>query len=223
MFAIIPGILSRPEVERVLTLAAQGAFQDGKKTAGGPIRHLKNNLQLDKSGPGAQEIDQIVIGNLTRNATFSKTTLPKRILSPIISRYETGMAYGEHVDSDMVGSQNPLRADLSLTLFLADPGSYDGGELVLMTPFGEQMIKLPAGDAVVYTTSAPHRVAEVTRGTRVAAVSWVQSLIRDDAKRQILHDVQTAMERVMSISTDSEEARLLFKTRANLMRMWAEQ
>ncbi|WP_282604882.1 Fe2+-dependent dioxygenase [Pelagibius sp. Alg239-R121] len=222
MFIILSGVLSRHEVEQVLALAAQGAFQDGKKTAGGPIRHLKNNLQLDKSGSAAQEIDRIILGKLARNREFSNATLAKRILSPIISRYETGMAYGQHVDSDIVGSQNPVRADLSLTIFLADPGSYDGGELVLSTPFGEQMVKLPAGDAVIYTTSAPHRVATVERGVRIAAVSWIQSVIRDDAKRQIILDVQTAMERVMKENPDSEEARLMFKTRANLMRMWAE-
>lgn len=222
MLVILPRLLSFQEVDRILALSEKGEFQDGKRTASPAIRHLKNNLQLDKASTATQEIDRIFMGGLSRSVTFKQSALPKRVLSPIISRYEPGMEYGQHVDADIVGTSNPVRADLSVTLFLSDPGSYDGGELVLVTPLGEQKVKLPAGDAIVYTTSSPHRVARVERGARLAAVSWVQSLVRDDAKREIICDVQTAMDRISKVSADSEEARLLFKTRANLLRMWAE-
>ena len=157
-----------------------------------------------------------------RNAEFSSFALPRRILPPRLARYDAGMGYGSHIDQAFMGQGEPMRSDLSMTLFLSDPGSYEGGELVVETPIGEQEVKLPVGDAVVYSTTVHHRVATVGRGTRLVAVTWMQSFVPDPAKRQILHDLRTAKERVRAASPGSEEAELLIRSHANLMRMWSD-
>ncbi len=201
---------------------AESEFQDGKKTAGYRAKRVKHNLQMDRNSEAAKAVKAIILTGLRRNPTFQRVALPKTIRPPLISRYREGMNYGLHVDDAMMGGSPKERTDISVTVFLSDPADYDGGETVMNSPFGEQEIKLPAGAAVVYPSSTLHRVAPVTRGERLAAVTWLQSYVRDPAKREILHDVYQMREKLAEQHPDDQEADLAFKTYANLLRMWSE-
>ena len=140
----------------------------------------------------------------------------------MFSRYEPGMEYGTHVDNAVMSGRPPVRSDVSLTLFLSEPDTYDGGELTIQTMTGEEQIKLPAGSIVAYPSSSLHRVAPVTRGVRVAAVTWVQSMIRDPACREILFDLEATRRSIFETQGKTREFDLVSKCFANLMRMWAE-
>jgi PKHD-type hydroxylase len=154
---------------------------------------------------------------------YRSGALPLRVAAPYYARYASGMQYGDHVDDPIMGSDGALyRSDLSITVFLNEPSAYDGGELVVNTPFGEQLVKLPAGDAVMYPSSSLHRVAEVTRGERLVAVTWLQSLVRDPTRRELLHELNTVRERLLSREPESEDAKLVNKTYVNLVRMWGD-
>jgi len=137
----------------------------------------------------------------------------------LFSRYVPGMSYGTHMDNAMMSN---MRIDLALTIFLSDPADYDGGQLVANFSTGEREVKLPAGSAVLYPATTLHRVAEVTRGQRLAVVTWIRSLIRDAAKREILHDLQTAHHQLSDQIGKTAEIDLLSKCHANLMRRWIE-
>ena len=222
MLTCIPDILDWTEIKKIRAAVAESEFQDGKKTAGYRAKRVKHNLQMDRSSEAAKAVKAIILTGLRRNPTFQRVALPKTIRPPLISRYREGMNYGLHVDDAMMGGSPKERTDISVTVFLSDPGDYDGGETVMNSPFGEQEIKLPAGAAVVYPSSTLHRVAPVTRGERLAAVTWLQSYVRDPAKREILHDVYQMREKLAKLHPDDEESDLAFKTYANLLRMWSE-
>jgi len=162
-----------------------------------------------------------VLEALARNQDFQEAALPKTIKQPLYNRYDTGMEYGLHVDAPFFNSGR-LRADLSFTLFLTPLDEYDGGELVIHSPFGIQEVKLPSGSVVVYPSSSLHEVAEVTRGERLVAVSWVQSYIRDDRQREILAHLAQVKDKMNDIAADAIETDLVHHTYANLLRMWAE-
>ena len=188
-------ILDRAEVHQVVSSLSNDLFVDGKKTASGRARDVKHNLQVERTGADITERDQIVLAALRRNEDFQTFAFPRRTLLPFFSRYEPGMEYGAHVDSAIMGSANePVRSDLAATIFLSDPGSYEGGELVLELPIGEQEVKLEAGEAIVYPSTSIHRVAPVTRGVRLAAVSWIQSSVREERMRAILYDLKLALD-----------------------------
>lgn len=222
MLICIPDVLDYTEIKKIRAAAEQAEFKDGKLTAGYRAKRVKHNLQMDKTAQEAKEAKALVLAGLRRNPVFQRATLPKAIRPPLISRYETGMSYGAHVDDAMMGSGTRTRSDLSITVFLSDPGDYDGGELVMESPFGEQEIKLPAGAAVVYPSSTLHRVTPVTSGTRLAAVTWAQSYVRDPAKRELLYDVYQIREKLAKSDPDGAEADIAFKTYSNLLRMWTE-
>jgi PKHD-type hydroxylase len=222
MLTCIPDILDWTEIKKIRAAIAEGEFEDGKKTAGYRAKRVKHNLQMDRNSEAAKAVKAIILTGLRRNPTFQRVALPKTIRPPLISRYQEGMNYGLHVDDAMMGGSPKERTDISVTVFLSDPGDYDGGETVMNSPFGEQEIKLPAGAAVVYPSSTLHRVAPVTRGERLAAVTWLQSYVRDPAKREILHDIYQMREALAKLHPDDEEADLAFKTYANLLRMWSE-
>jgi PKHD-type hydroxylase len=148
--------------------------------------------------------------------------MPLKTAAPYYARYTTGMSYGAHVDDPVMGQGELYRSDLSVTLFLADPDSYDGGELCIQTAFGEQQVKLPAGDAVLYPSSSIHRVAEVTRGERLVAVSWIQSLVRAPEQRNLLHELNQAREALLQNRPDAAETAQVNQSYINLVRMWSE-
>ena len=222
MLTCIPDILEWPEIKKICAATESGEFLDGKKTAGVRARRVKNNQQMDRTTDAAKEVKAAVVAALERNQTFLRVALPRTIRPPLISRYRVGMNYGLHVDDAMMGSRVKERSDISVTVFLNDPGDYEGGELVMSSPYGEQEIKLPAGHAVIYPSSTLHQVAPVTRGERLAAVTWVQSYVRDPARREILYDVYRTRETLARLDPDGEAADLAFKTHANLLRMWSE-
>ncbi len=177
---------------------------------------------MDRTTAAAKAVKAAVLAGLKRNKTFQRVALPRTVRPPLISRYRVGMNYGLHVDHAMMGRPVKEHNDIAVTVFLNDPGDYDGGALVMSSPFGEQEIKLPYGHAVVYPSSTLHRVAPVTRGERLAAVTWVQSHVRDPARREILYDLSRMRETLAKLDPDGEAADLAFKARANLLRMWSE-
>jgi len=222
MLMCIPDILEWAEVKKIRASVADSAFSDGRRTAGYRAKRVKNNLQMDRSAPAAKDVVNLIQAGLQRNKTFQRAFLPKSIRPPMISRYEVGMNYGLHVDDAFMGKTARARSDISLTVFLSDPGDYDGGELVMASPFGDQEIKLPAGSAVIYPSSTLHQVAPVTRGERLAAVTWAQSQVRDAARREMLYDVFQIREKLAKSDPDGAETDLAFKTYSNLLRMWAD-
>lgn len=197
----------------------QATFVDGAATAGWHARGVKLNLQTTDEA-AAQQVHQALL----RHPVFSAATLPRRIRSPLFSRYTAGMSYGTHVDDALMGAVDSLRTDLAVTVFLSDPASYDGGELVIDSHSGTQAYKLAAGDAIAYPATQLHRVAEVTRGERLAAVLWVQSRVRDPAQREILFDLDTARRGIWDKNgrRHTAEFDLLAKTYSNLLRAWAD-
>lgn len=222
MMQCIPEVLTRAELERVRTALAGAEFADGKATVGYRGRRVKNNLQLSRESAAGNDMALIIEQALWRNETFGWAVWPKQIRGILFSRYEPGMAYGNHVDNAIMGKASLWRSDVAFTLFLADPADYDGGELVIESPLGTQEVKLAAGEAVVYPASSVHRVAEITRGRRLAAVGWVQSQVRDPAHREILYDLERIKRLMAERLPDAPETDWAFKTQANLLRMWAD-
>jgi len=197
MPACIPDIPDWSEIKKIraAVAVAESEFQDGKKTAGYRAERVKHKLQMDRASEHAGEVKAIILTGLRRNPTFQRVALPKTIRPPLISRHREGMNYGLHVDDAMMGGSPKERTDISVTVYLSDPADYDGGETVMNGPFGEQEIKLPAGAAVVYPSSTLHRVAPVTRGERLAGVTWVQSYVRDLASPRNRNSARSAQRR----------------------------
>jgi len=219
----IPNLLKSSELQAIHEILGRGEFYDGTKTAGAKIKHVKNNLELATAEGDREKLDKIVLAALMDNPTFTTFARPKDICSPLVNRFDPGMTYGWHIDGVILrGQKERLRSDLSVTLFLNDPATYEGGELVLETPGGQQRVKQPAGSAFVYSTTVYHQVAPVTAGTRLAAVSWIQSYVKDPAQRQILFELGMAKDIAVEADPDSLQSRLLVKNYFNLYRLWAE-
>jgi PKHD-type hydroxylase len=221
MILCIGNVLAPDMLAEIGRELGAATFVDGAATAGWHARLVKRNQQAAAditSEHLRQRIDQV----LALHPLFTMACRPRRIRPLLFSRYEAGMEYGTHVDDAVMGGAEPLRSDISFTLFLADPASYDGGELVIETTAGEQGFKLEAGSLVLYPSSTLHRVVPVTRGVRLAAVSWVQSQVRDPARREILFDLDTARRTLFEAQGKSREFDLISKSLANLLRMWAE-
>jgi PKHD-type hydroxylase len=222
-FEIIP-LLTPEEVHAIVSGLAGCVFADGRMTAKGVPRSTKDNLQVDRDTTDTMELDRIVFVALQRNPAFQSFTLSKRVLAPIFSKYEPGMHYGSHVDNALMGGlsgDGKMRTDFSMTVFLSPPGSYDGGELVVEMEMGSEEIKLSPGEAVVYSAATVHHVAPVTRGVRLAAVTWIQSVVRDERIREILQDLAKAAQRAEALK-DSQLQLRLSKSYNNLLRYAAE-
>lgn len=221
MFLRLSQVLSATEVQELMGLAQKGRFVDGRKTAGKRLHGRKNVEQLEASAEETKRIDAIVLSAFRRHTEFQNFAMPRRALNVRLSRYGLGMEYGRHVDGAIVGDVNPMRSDLSVTIFLSDPASYDGGELKLQTAYGIESIKLLSGDAVVYATLLPHWVEPVKHGERIVAITWIESFIRDPLQRQILFDLKVANDKVWEKDPESEEIDMLNNIHSNLVRMWA--
>lgn len=215
----IAGVLSEAEVARVAAALDQGALEDGRATAGWHAKLVKNNRQLRAGASKAER--ELVRAALAGNEVFAAAALPRRFAPVLLARYEAGMAYGPHVDDAVMGGDDGLRTDLAVTVFLSAPESYEGGELVLDAPAGEQAVKLPAGAAVVYPATTVHRVEAVRAGVRKAAVTWVESHVRRADQRETLFDLARLRRSAFERDGKSAEFDLLAKTYANLLRMWA--
>lgn len=218
MILAIADVLSAADVAEVRAGLATATFLDGKATAGWSAKLVKANLQA-AGGPDLERVRALVETRLTEHAVFALATRPKTILGPLFSRYEPGHAYGTHVDDALMGG---VRTDVSFTLFLSEPESCDGGELIIDSASGEDAFKLAPGSVVTYPATTLHRVAPVTRGQRLAAVGWVRSFIRDAARRELLFELETARRRLFEREGKTADADLLAKCVANLLRMWCE-
>lgn len=217
-------LLQADELNVVVSFANRQTFKDGKATAHGLARAVKNNLQIERTTADLSEADCILLGALQRSLEFQRFAQPKRIMVPMFSRYDPGMEYGSHIDDAVMSNKyggDSLRSDLAMTIFLSPPSSYDGGELVIEMPLGEQEIKLDAGEAVVYSSGTIHHVNRVTRGSRLAAVSWVHSTVRSEPLRAILFDLIQAVDRSRALG-DPDLSLRLGKSYHNLLRYAAE-
>ena len=221
MILHIEQVLSPEELERIVIKLKDAEFIDGAATAGWHAKQVKHNTQLKGNDPLNQELRGVVNQALQRNRLFQAAIRPKTIRSVLFSRYKPGMEYGYHVDNALMGD-DPMRSDVSLTLFLSAPSTYTGGELVIDTSLGEQSFKLEAGAMIVYPSSNLHCVAPVTEGIRYAAVTWVQSFVRDASDREILFDLDTAQKVMFEKSGKTPEFDLVSKSLANLLRKWAD-
>lgn len=223
MILCIGDVLAGDALERVRGELEQVEFRDGRETAGWHARTVKRNTQASGRDHRVARLRDEVGTALEGHALFSMAARPHRITPVLFSRYEIGMEYGAHVDDAVMDSpRGRVRTDISFTLFLSDPESYDGGELVTDTTAGEQRYKLPAGSLVLYPSSTLHRVDPVTRGSRLAAVGWVQSQVRDPAQREILFDLDTARRQLFDREGKTGEFDAISKSLANLTRMWAQ-
>lgn len=215
---VIENLLTPAEVAALRDMARGLAFGDGKATAGRHAREVKANDQALPS----PELDAVlgkVEAALAANPLFRSAARPKALTKLILSRYRQGQTYGLHVDDALMQG---LRTDLSFTLFLAEPDTYDGGALIIEDHFEARAVKLNPGELILYPSTTLHRVEPVTRGERLAVVGWVQSLIRDPGQREILFDLDQSVETCFAAEGKSAQFDRLAKTRSNLLRMWAE-
>ena len=223
MLLHVPDILSRDELARVRAALDAADWTDGRETVGVQGARVKRNEQLPEASPVRAELARIVLDALARSPLYFAAALPLKTLAPRFNRYHDGGEYGFHVDGAVMRSEGGhVRSDISCTLFLNDPGEYDGGELVVGDTYGEHEVKLPAGDLILYPSSSLHRVAPVTRGARLASFFWVQSMVRDDARRAMLFEMDAAIERLRADGADADAVLRLTGVYHNLLRQWAE-
>ena len=223
MIFTIENLLTPEQLNFITERLKPDDFIDGKTTAGWHARIVKENTQLSSTAPYAREIKNSIKVALEQNPLFRVAAQPKIIHSMLISRYETGMSYGQHVDNAFMGRGSLCyRSDISLTVFLNAPATYEGGELVIEHIEGERSFKLEAGSAIVYPSSTLHRVETVTKGVRLVAVAWVQSLIKDPHHREILFDLDTVRRSIFQQQGKTIEFDLISKSHANLLRQWSQ-
>ena len=227
MLVHVPTVLDSEQLSyfRKKLAAADAPWMDGRVTAGHQGVHVKQNLQIAEMSALSSELGGIVLSALERLPLFISAALPNRVYPPMFNRYENGMHFGSHVDGSvrlMPGSDMKIRTDLSATLFLAPPESYNGGELLVEDTYGSQAIKLAAGDMVLYPASSLHKVAPVTRGVRLACFFWVQSMVRDDGQRALLFDLDNAIQRLTATGADELARVQLTGCYHNLLRMWTD-
>lgn len=225
MLLHIPNVLNAEELKTIQKILHEANWVDGKVTAGTQSEQVKNNLQLAEESEAAERARKIVLKALSRNALFFSAVLPKKIYPPLFNQYRGGMNFGNHIDNAVrthAATGNHVRTDVSSTLFLSEPDSYEGGELVVEDTYGQQMVKLPAGDMVVYPGTSLHHVRSVTQGARIASFFWTQSMIRDDAQRTLLFDMDAAISTLRQQHGDSAAVVRLTGNYHNLIRMWAD-
>lgn len=221
MIFSIDNIISPDELTEIKQVLAQAEFIDGKLTAGWHAKLVKNNQQL-KAGTSEKELKTKIRNAFNQNALFQSAIRPKLIHSMLFSRYSEGMSYDTHVDNALMNNNGLCRSDVSFTLFLNSPQEYSGGELTIEGVQEEQSYKLDAGSVILYPSTTLHRVNPVTQGTRLVAVGWVQSVIRDGSDRELLFDLETARRAIFAQSGKTPEFDLISKSIANLLRKWAE-
>jgi len=225
MLLQIPDVFSADEVVSARQRLDGAAWIDGRVTAGHQSAKAKDNLQLPEDSPVARQLGDEILAALQRTPLFIAAALPARVFPPLFNRYQGGHSFGNHVDNairHVSGTPVRIRTDLSATLFFTGPDEYDGGELVIEDTYGVHAVKLPAGHLVLYPSSSLHHVRPVTRGARVASFFWIQSMVRDDGKRTLLFDLDSAIQQLTHISGDHPSAVPLTGVYHNLLRRWAE-
>ena len=228
MLLHIPDVLTREQVALARQRLQEAGWADGKATAGYQSAQAKQNLQLPESDPAARALGSMILDALGRNDTFFAAALPRRVYPPLFNCYQQGQTFGFHVDNairyDHITRPNdpqPVRTDLSATLFLADPDEYEGGELVIEDSFGTQSVKLPAGDLIVYPGTSVHRVNPVTRGVRYAAFFWTQSLVAGEEQRRTLWQLDQAIQQLSTDHPEHASVDALTGVYHNLLRQWS--
>ena len=225
MLISIPDVLTESRAAEIRAELEHAAWADGRNSAGYLSNRVKHNEQLSDGDPTGRRLGETILAELDRIEAFTAAALPRKVLPPLFNRYVEGASYGGHIDGavrPLAGTSLRVRTDLSATLFLSSPESYDGGELVVRDAFGERAVKLPAGCLVLYPGTSVHRVEPVTRGTRYAAFFWIQSMVRGDTHRSILYDLDNAIRR---LATDVPEHPSLVELAGvyhNLLRDWAD-
>jgi PKHD-type hydroxylase len=225
MLLQIPDVLTAEQMRQFRARMAAAEWVDGNVTSGHQSARAKYNEQLPQQSAEARELGEIVVAALGRNPLFFSAALPKQVFPPLFNRYREGMTFGSHVDSAIrTHPDQPLRlrTDLSATLFLCEPDEYDGGELHVEDTYGTHAVKLPAGHMVLYPATSLHRVNPITRGARVASFFWIQSMVRDDAQRTLLFDLDMSIVRLTQERPDDAALVSLVGVYHNLLRMWAE-
>ncbi|MBE2262107.1 MAG: Fe2+-dependent dioxygenase [Burkholderiaceae bacterium] len=230
MLLNIPELLSADTVRTLRESLAHARWSDGRDSAGSQARQVKNNQQLAHDDAIALQVRQAVLAAMERSTLLLTAALPKRVFTPRVNRYSgTANQYGPHVDNAIRTLAQPgpqlgqrVRTDISCTVFLSDPDRYEGGELCITDTFGEQRIKLPAGDAVIYPGTSVHQVLPVTRGERLACFFWIESLVRSDEQRRLLFDMDMALLSLRTQHGESPQTTALTSTYHNLLRLWAD-
>ncbi len=224
MLLHVPDVLTAAEVQHCRRVLDAAEWVDGGVTAGFQSTRVKNNAQLPEGSAAARELGELVLTALNKSLLFASAALPARVFPPLFNRYEAGQAFGNHVDNairQVRGTGQRMRTDIAATLFLSAPEEYDGGELVVDDAYGPHGAKLPAGHLVLYPATSLHRVAPVTRGARVASFFWIQSLVRSDAERTLLFDMDMAIIRLRQQVGDNDAVVALTGVYHNLLRHWA--
>lgn len=223
MLLEIKAVLNAEQLTQIHRLLDGAAFVNGVLSAGKAARRVKNNLELDRGSAVLNDLNQIVMNRLLQRPEYQKAALPLRVATPFYARYVPGMNYGDHVDDPVMGPVGgQYRCDVATTVFLNPPQDYDGGELVVSTAYGEHRVKLAAGDAVVYPASSLHQVAPVTRGQRIVAVTWAQSMVRDPGRRELLFELDQARESLLEREPQGQDTARVNHVYNNLVRLWSE-
>jgi PKHD-type hydroxylase len=221
----IPKVLDATQLVECRRAIAGAEWVDGRVTAGHQFARVKHNRQLPVGHPVARRLGDMILTALDRNPLFMSAALPLKVVPPLFNRYEGGETYGNHVDGaiyPIAGTPHRVRTDLSATLFLSAPEDYEGGELIADDTYGAHRIKLPAGDMILYPGTSLHRIEPVTSGVRIAAFFWVQSMVRADAQRALLFDLDTAIQSLSLAVPDDPALAQLTSVYHNLLRQWAD-
>lgn len=225
MLITVPSLIQPDRLPAFRRELEAAAWENGRLTAGIQSGKVKDNLQADAADPVVRRLADEVLRSLEQNALFLSAALPRHVFPPIFSRYDIGMSFGAHVDNavrQVPGTAHRLRTDLSATLFLSDPAEYDGGELMIEDSYGTHAVKLPAGHLVLYPSTSLHLVTEITSGARVAAVFWLQSMVKDMGERALLFDMDQSIQHLTQSNPDDPALIRLTACYHNLLRRWAE-
>ena len=225
MLLHIPEILGREQVAAMRDELLAADWIDGRETVGFQGAQVKHNLQLPLASEAAKTLGEFLLNKLAHNPLYLSAVLPLKVLPPRFNRYEGGGTYGNHIDNALFalpGTASKLRSDVSTTVFLSDPDEYEGGELVIEDTFGQQSVKLAAGDAIVYPGTSLHRVNPVAKGTRYGSFFWAQSLISSAEKRRLLFDLDQSIQALTADCPAHPKISALTGTYHNLLRMWSQ-
>ncbi len=225
MLLHIPDVLNPEQVTAARERLDQAEWIDGRVTAGHQSARAKDNQQLPEDSPVARQIGDAILSALQRSPLFISAALPLRVFPPLFNRYQGGHSFDTHVDNairHVTGTAHRIRTDLSATLFLSHPDDYDGGELIVEDTYGVHSVKLPAGHMILYPATSLHHVRPVTRGARVASFFWIQSMVREDAERALLFDLDSAIQQITQAVPENRALVSLTGVYHNLLRRWAQ-
>ena len=225
MLLAIPEVLTTEQVAQARRMFETAEWIDGRVTAGHQSARTKDNMQIPENHPVARELGEMILTALGQNALFISAALPQRVFPPLFNSYSGGQSFGTHVDNairSVPGTPHRIRTDLSATLFFTHPDEYDGGELIVEDTYGTHSVKLTAGHMILYPATSLHHVRPVTRGARISSFFWIQSMVRDDARRSLLFDLDMAVQRLNRDVVDHPSAIQFTGVYHNLLRQWAD-